>query len=234
MEAQDVSFISFFFSLSQLYSVYSLSPFFCSFCSACYSFHLSTFPKSNTKMARRNLSLGSDMDERMSYSRAVVSGSWVFVSGTTGHVLSFFPPTLTPSSSFKFLQLPIQASLSISQPHYSLSSKPFPSNNSLSTPSLDYSTEELVGPGIVEQTEQTLKTVETALNQDVVEMKDVVKVRYFLKDAQEFKDIAPVLKKYLGDESGGGGRPSGLMVQTPLLTEDRLRLLPRFLRRRED
>lgn len=35
-------------------------------------------------MARRLISSGSPFEERIGYSRAVVSGEWVFVSGTTG------------------------------------------------------------------------------------------------------------------------------------------------------
>jgi enamine deaminase RidA (YjgF/YER057c/UK114 family) len=35
-------------------------------------------------MARQNISSGSDFEEQIGYSRAVVSGEWVFVSGCTG------------------------------------------------------------------------------------------------------------------------------------------------------
>ncbi|HEY2254248.1 MAG TPA: RidA family protein [Variovorax sp.] len=35
-------------------------------------------------MARQRISSGSSFEEQMGYSRAVVSGNWVFVSGTTG------------------------------------------------------------------------------------------------------------------------------------------------------
>jgi enamine deaminase RidA (YjgF/YER057c/UK114 family) len=35
-------------------------------------------------MTRRLISSGSDMERRFGYSRAVVDGEWVFVSGTTG------------------------------------------------------------------------------------------------------------------------------------------------------
>lgn len=34
--------------------------------------------------ARRRISQGSEFEERVGYSRAVVDGRWVFVSGTTG------------------------------------------------------------------------------------------------------------------------------------------------------
>ena len=35
-------------------------------------------------MSRRLISSGSVFEEQMAYSRAVVAGEWVFVSGTTG------------------------------------------------------------------------------------------------------------------------------------------------------
>ncbi|WP_205471719.1 RidA family protein [Nocardioides sp. SYSU D00038] len=35
-------------------------------------------------MTRRHLSTGSSFEEQIGYSRAVVDGDWVFVSGTTG------------------------------------------------------------------------------------------------------------------------------------------------------
>ena|SRR5438034_11661670 len=35
-------------------------------------------------MIRRNISAGSDYERLVGYSRAVVAGDWVFVSGTTG------------------------------------------------------------------------------------------------------------------------------------------------------
>ena len=35
-------------------------------------------------MSRKRISSGSTFEETMSYSRAVVAGDWVFVSGTTG------------------------------------------------------------------------------------------------------------------------------------------------------
>jgi enamine deaminase RidA (YjgF/YER057c/UK114 family) len=35
-------------------------------------------------MTRRRISSGSSFEEQMAYSRAVVAGDWIFVSGTTG------------------------------------------------------------------------------------------------------------------------------------------------------
>ena len=35
-------------------------------------------------MTRRRISSGSEFEERVGYSRAVVDGEWIFVSGTTG------------------------------------------------------------------------------------------------------------------------------------------------------
>jgi enamine deaminase RidA (YjgF/YER057c/UK114 family) len=36
-------------------------------------------------MTRRLISSGSTFEEQIGYSRAVVDGDWVFVSGTTGY-----------------------------------------------------------------------------------------------------------------------------------------------------
>lgn len=36
-------------------------------------------------MIRKNISSGSSFEEKIGYSRAVVLGNWVFVSGTTGY-----------------------------------------------------------------------------------------------------------------------------------------------------
>ncbi|KAH6690360.1 endoribonuclease L-PSP [Plectosphaerella plurivora] len=36
-------------------------------------------------MSRRNISSGSAFEAQIGYSRAVVSGEWIFVSGTTGY-----------------------------------------------------------------------------------------------------------------------------------------------------
>jgi enamine deaminase RidA (YjgF/YER057c/UK114 family) len=36
-------------------------------------------------MSRQNISTGSSFEEEIGYSRAVVHGDWVFVSGTTGY-----------------------------------------------------------------------------------------------------------------------------------------------------
>jgi enamine deaminase RidA (YjgF/YER057c/UK114 family) len=37
-------------------------------------------------MKRRHISSGSEFEEKIGYSRAVVDGDYVFVSGTTGYV----------------------------------------------------------------------------------------------------------------------------------------------------
>jgi enamine deaminase RidA (YjgF/YER057c/UK114 family) len=41
--------------------------------------------RDNPPMAREHISQGSTFEERIGYSRAVVDGKWVFVSGTTGY-----------------------------------------------------------------------------------------------------------------------------------------------------
>lgn len=42
-------------------------------------------PFNPLKMARQLISSGSDFEKKIGYSRAVVDGNWVFVSGTTGY-----------------------------------------------------------------------------------------------------------------------------------------------------
>ena len=41
--------------------------------------------RDNSTMSRERISQGSSFEERIGYSRAVVDGRWVFVSGTTGY-----------------------------------------------------------------------------------------------------------------------------------------------------
>ena len=106
-------------------------------------------------MKRTLISSGSTFESQIGYSRAVVAGDWVFVSGTTG---------------FDY------------------------SNMTIST-------------DIVEQTEQCLKNIASALQQAGSSMADVVRVTYVLPDASRFEQCWPVLRKYFGDV-----RPAAMMI----------------------
>ena len=107
-------------------------------------------------MAKRTLiSSGSTFESQIGYSRAVVAGDWVFVSGTTG---------------------------------------------------FDYSSMS-IATGILEQTEQCLKNIESALREAGTSLKDVVRVTYVLPDGAEFESCWPVLRKYFSDV-----RPAAMMI----------------------
>jgi enamine deaminase RidA (YjgF/YER057c/UK114 family) len=110
-------------------------------------------------MARRLISSGSTFEEQIGYSRAVVDGDWVFVSGTTG---------------------------------------------------FDYSTMS-ISDGLLEQTEQCLKNIESALRRAGASLKDVVRVTYVLPNPGEFEQCWPVLRKYFGDV-----RPAAMMISAGL------------------
>ena len=111
-------------------------------------------------MKRTLISSGSPFESQIGYSRAVVAGDWVFVSGTTG---------------------------------------------------FDYSTM-TISTDIVEQAEQCLKNIASALQQAGSSMADVVRVTYVLPDASQFEACWPVLKMYFG-----GVRPAAMMICAGLL-----------------
>ena len=110
-------------------------------------------------MTRRLISSGSAFEEQIGYSRAVVDGDWVFVSGTTG---------------FDYTSLSISDSL-------------------------------------LQQTEQCLKNIESALQQADSSLKDVVRVTYVLPNGAEFEQCWPVLRKYFGEV-----RPAAMMISAGL------------------
>ena len=110
-------------------------------------------------MTRRLISSGSTFEEQIGYSRAVLDGDWVFVSGTTG---------------------------------------------------FDYATMS-ISDSLLEQTEQCLKNIESALRQAGSSLKDVVRVTYVLPNGAEFEQCWPVLRKYLGDV-----RPAAMMISAGL------------------
>jgi enamine deaminase RidA (YjgF/YER057c/UK114 family) len=110
-------------------------------------------------MNRKLISSGSTFEAQIGYSRAVVAGDWVFVSGTTG---------------------------------------------------FDYS-KMAIAEGLVEQTEQCLRNIQTALRQAGSDLKDVVRVIYVLPNGSEFEQCWPVLRKYFGDV-----RPAAMMISAGL------------------
>ena len=110
-------------------------------------------------MKRTLISSGSSFEAQIGYSRAVVVGDWVFVSGTTG---------------------------------------------------FDYS-KMTISDDLIEQTEQCLRNIESALQQAGSLMADVVRVTYVLPDASQFESCWPVLRKYFGDV-----RPAAMMISAGL------------------
>ena len=117
-------------------------------------------------MSRRLVSSGSTFEQEIGYSRAVVDGEWVFVSGTTG---------------FDYEAMTISDSL-------------------------------------VDQTEQCLKNIESALAEAGASLRDVVRVTYVVPNAAEFRDCWPILRKYFGDI-----RPAAMMISAGL-ADPRMRI----------
>jgi enamine deaminase RidA (YjgF/YER057c/UK114 family) len=110
-------------------------------------------------MARRLISSNSRFEHDIGYSRAVVDGDWIFVSGTTG---------------------------------------------------FDYATM-TISDNLLEQTEQCMKNIQSALREAGSELTDVVRVMYIVPDAARFPDCWPVLRKYLGVV-----RPAATMISAGL------------------
>jgi enamine deaminase RidA (YjgF/YER057c/UK114 family) len=111
-------------------------------------------------MTRRLISSGSKFEQEVGYSRAVVDGEWVFVSGTTG----FNYDTMTISED------------------------------------------------LLEQTEQCLKNIQSALRQGGADFADVVRVNYIVPKGERFSECWPLLRKYFG-----ATRPAMTMISANLL-----------------
>ena len=111
-------------------------------------------------MTRRLISSGSKFEHDVGYSRAVVDGDWIFVSGTTG---------------------------------------------------FDYDTM-TVSDNLLDQTEQCLKNIQSALQQAGADFADVVRVNYIVPKGERFSDCWPVLRKYFG-----ASRPAMTMISAGLL-----------------
>lgn len=110
-------------------------------------------------MPRKLIRSGSSFEEAIGYSRAVVDGEWIFVSGTTG---------------------------------------------------FDYTTMS-IADDLVEQTEQCLKNIESALREADATLANVVHVLYIVPDAAQFEQCWPVLRKYFGTV-----RPAATMISAGL------------------
>jgi enamine deaminase RidA (YjgF/YER057c/UK114 family) len=110
-------------------------------------------------MPRQLISSGSTFEQEIGYSRAVVDGKWVFVSGTTGY---------------------------------------------------DYRTM-TISDSLLEQTEQCLRNIESALEQAGSSLRDVVRVTYVVPTAANFPQCWPILRKYFGDV-----RPAAMMISAGL------------------
>ena len=110
-------------------------------------------------MNRQHISSGSTFEEQIGYSRAVVDGDWVFVSGTTG---------------------------------------------------FDYSTM-TISEDVLEQAEQCLKNIQSALQQAGCGMSDVVRVNYVFPNRADFEPCWPILRKYFGEV-----RPAAMMISAGL------------------
>jgi enamine deaminase RidA (YjgF/YER057c/UK114 family) len=110
-------------------------------------------------MTRQLISSGSQFEGEIGYSRAVVDGDWVFVSGTTG----FNYDTMTISES------------------------------------------------LLEQTEQCLENIQSALQQAGSSMADIVRLMYILPDGSGFPECWPILRRYFGTI-----RPAATMISAGL------------------
>jgi enamine deaminase RidA (YjgF/YER057c/UK114 family) len=75
-----------------------------------------------------------------------------------------------------------------------------------------------IADGIVEQTEQCLRNIESALAQAGATLRDVVRVTYVVPNAAEFPACWPTLRKYFGSV-----RPAATMIAAGL-TDPRMRI----------
>jgi enamine deaminase RidA (YjgF/YER057c/UK114 family) len=110
-------------------------------------------------VTRHLISSGSQFERDIGYSRAVVDGDWVFVSGTTG---------------------------------------------------FDYATMS-ISDNLLDQTEQCLKNIQSALQQADADFADIVRVTYVLPNGARFPECWPVLRKYFG-----AVRPAATMISAGL------------------
>lgn len=108
---------------------------------------------------RRLISSGSRFEAEIGYSRAVVQGDWVFVSGTSG---------------------------------------------------FDYAAMTIV-EDVGGQCDQALRNIAAALAEAGATMADVVRVHYYLPNADDFPACWPILRQWLGEV-----RPAATMLVSGL------------------
>ena len=68
-----------------------------------------------------------------------------------------------------------------------------------------------ISDNLLEQTEQCLKNIDSALRQADSSLNDVVRVTYVVPDGSEFEQCWPVLRKYFGEV-----RPAAMMISAGL------------------
>jgi enamine deaminase RidA (YjgF/YER057c/UK114 family) len=85
------------------------------------------------------------------------------------------------------------------------------------TTGFDYS-KMSIAEGLLEQTEQCLKNIASALQQAGSSLADVVRVTYVLPNGAEFPECWPVLRKYFGEV-----RPAATMISAGL-ADPRMRI----------
>ena len=74
------------------------------------------------------------------------------------------------------------------------------------TTGFDYATMS-IADGVVEQAEQCLRNIESALREAGASLADVVRVTYILPNGADFRKCWPVLRKHFGDV-----RPAATMI----------------------
>lgn len=85
------------------------------------------------------------------------------------------------------------------------------------TTGMDYASMTMAD-GILAQAEQTLRNIDAALAEAGATFKDVVRVRYILPNASEFRDCWPALRAAFGDAP-----PAATMLEAGLL-DPRMRI----------
>ena len=116
---------------------------------------------------RRLISSGSEFEARIGYSRAVVDGDLIFVSGTTG---------------------------------------------------FDYAAG-TISPDVTVQAAQALRNIEAALAQCGAQLADIVRVNYYLLDADAFRACWPVLRGAFA-----AIRPAATMLVVAGLADPRMKI----------